>query len=290
MFRGLFRKVADLFTQRRELDEALFAELEETLLEADAGPGVAARLVQELRQAVRQQRLQTPEQARGWLEQEIARRLSPPDGTRVSVEPPELILVVGVNGTGKTTSVAKLAHYFRGRGRKVLLAAADTFRAAAVDQLQTWGERIGIDVIAHGEGTDPAAVVFDAVQAARARGVDLVIADTAGRLHTRLPLMQELQKITRVAEKALGRRADEVWLVLDATIGQNAVSQARVFADTLPLTGLVLTKLDGTARGAVVLAITEEFGLPIRFLGVGEKPQDLVPFSPEEFARDIFAA
>lgn len=290
MFRGLFKKVTRLLSGRGKIDEALFEELEETLIESDVGVSTATRLVASLREATRREGLSTAEEVQAWLHGEVERLLTdtaPP--LRFSPVPPTLVLVVGVNGTGKTTSVAKLAHWLLRQRRRPLLAAADTFRAAAIDQLAVWAERARVDLIRHREGADPAAVVFDAVEAARSRGADVVLADTAGRLHTKSNLMQELRKIHRVAERALGRPADEVLLVLDATIGQNAVAQAQAFLEALPVTGLVLTKLDGTARGGVILTVRAELGLPIKFVGTGERLEDFDQFRAREFTDALFA-
>lgn len=294
MFRGLFQKVTqkvnDLFTGRTRIEESLYDELEETLIESDVGVHTATHLVASLRDAVRKNRLSTAEEVTDWLKGEIDRILSTGDREiRWASPPPTLIMVVGVNGTGKTTSIAKLAQLLTRQRKKVVLAAADTFRAAAIDQLQVWSDRIGVDMVRHKEGADPAAVVFDAVQAGRARGADVVIADTAGRLHTKSNLMDELKKVNRVAERALGRPTDEVLLVLDATIGQNAVSQARAFMEAVPVSGIVLTKMDGTARGGVILSVNEELKLPIKFIGTGERADDFDVFKPREFADALFA-
>ncbi|MFN3650472.1 MAG: signal recognition particle-docking protein FtsY [Armatimonadota bacterium] len=289
MFRGLFNKVTQLFTGRTAIDEELFDELEETLILSDVGVDTATRLVQDLRTATRKQRLTTAEEVQEWLKGEIERLLA--EGDRElnwAPAPPTLVLVVGVNGTGKTTSVAKMAEHYKRQGRRVLLAAADTFRAAAIDQLEIWAQRTGCDLVRGKEGGDPAAVVFDAVQAAKARGADLVLADTAGRLHTKDHLMEELRKVARISERALGRPADEVLLVLDATLGQNAVLQAKSFSEAIPLTGIVLTKLDGTARGGVILTVKDELGIPIKFVGTGEKATDFDVFRPREFANALF--
>lgn len=291
MLRGLFRRIEQLITRRARVDDELFDELEEALIEGDVGVQTAMRLVQELREAARRERMSTPEEVRQQLRvqvEAILRRPEAANGIRWAETPPTLVMVVGVNGTGKTTSIGKLAQMLRRQGRKVVLAAADTFRAAAIDQLELWSQRVGVEMIRHREGADPAAVVFDAVQAARARGADVVIADTAGRLHTKTNLMEELRKVNRVAERALERPADEVLLVLDATIGQNAVSQARSFAEALPVSGIILTKLDGSARGGVIVTVVDELGLPIKFAGTGEKADDLAPFSPERFAQALF--
>ncbi len=294
MFRSLFSKVTQTVTQfvtgRGRIDDELYDELEATLVEGDVGIETATRLVEELRQAVRKNRLSTAEEVGNWLKDEIARLLAEGDREiRWGSPGPTLILVVGVNGTGKTTSTAKLAQFLRRKGHRVLLAAADTFRAAAIDQLEVWAERLQIGLVRHKEGADAASVVFDAVQAARARGMDVVIADTAGRLHTKTNLMEELKKVNRVAERALGRPTDEVLLVLDATIGQNAVQQAKSFMEATPVSGIVLTKLDGTARGGVILTVKDELNLPIKFVGTGEKADDFDVFQPDEFARTLVA-
>jgi fused signal recognition particle receptor len=290
MFRGLFQKVTRLVTGRGKLDEELYEELEETLIESDVGVQTAARLVSDLRDATRRNRLSSAEEVTGWLQDEITRILSEGDRDLAwSPQPPTLILVVGVNGTGKTTSIAKLAQHLRGQQKRVVMAAGDTFRAAAIDQLQVWGERLGVDVIRHAEGADPAAVVFDAVQAGRGRGADVVIADTAGRLHTKTNLMEEIKKVNRVAERALGRSTDEILLVLDATTGQNAVSQVKAFAEAIPISGIILTKMDGTARGGVIITVKNETGIPIKFVGTGEKPADFDLFRPKQFAEALFS-
>ena len=290
MFRGLFQKVTQLVTGRGKIDEELYDELEETLIESDVGVTTASGLVARLREATRKNRLSSAEEVRGWLKDEIARILESGDrDIRWSPQSPTLILVVGVNGTGKTTSIAKLSQHFVGQRKKVLLAAADTVREAAIDQLQVWSERLGVEMVRHREGADPAAVVFDAVQAGRSRGVDLVIADTAGRLHTKANLMEELKKVNRIAERALERPTDEILLVLDATLGQNTVSQARSFAEAIPVSGIVLTKMDGTARGGVIITVADELGIPIKFMGTGEKASDFDVFRPAEFANALFA-
>ena len=202
--------------------------------------------------------------------------------------PPSVLLVVGVNGTGKTTTIGKLAHLLRKQGKRVLLAAADTFRAAAIDQLEIWADRAGADIVRHQEGSDPGAVAFDAIEAAKARGADWVIIDTAGRLHTKSGLMRELEKVQRVCKRATDRDPEEVLLVLDATTGQNALRQAEVFGEVVALTGVVVAKLDGTAKGGIVLGIKKRFGIPIRYIGTGETIDDLAPFNPEEFAHALF--
>jgi len=290
VLRGFFGRITVLLSRGARLDDDLFDQLEEELIAADVGVGVATRLVQELRAAVKKREVASAEDATAWLRQRIEAILAADDGAlHLGAAAPALILVVGVNGTGKTTSIAKLAAWLKAHGRTPLLAAGDTFRAAAIDQLQIWADRIGVEMVRHQEGADPAAVVFDAVQAARARGADVVIADTAGRLHTRSNLMGELKKIHRVAERALERPPDEVLVVLDATTGQNAVEQVRRFAEALPLSGIVLAKMDGTARGGVIITVSDELGVPIKFVGTGEKATDFAPFDAAAFARDLFA-
>nr|MDQ2731788.1 signal recognition particle-docking protein FtsY [Armatimonadota bacterium] len=235
--------------------------------------------------------LKTADQARRFLQEDLVRMLESPDGKLV-VAPsgPTVYLMVGVNGTGKTTSIGKMAHRFRKRGKKVVMAAADTFRAAAIDQLELWSQRAQCDIVKHKEGGDPAAVVYDALQFAKAREYDYVLADTAGRLHNKAHLMQELMKINRVLQKELGRPADETLMVLDATTGQNGVSQAKQFRDAVQVSGLVLTKLDGTARGGIVITIREELDLPIKMVGMGEKIDQIEEFNPKEYVRSLFGS
>lgn len=290
LFRGLFAKVTQVFTGRRGIDEDLYEELEEALIQADVSMPVTLKLVADLREAARKNRMSTADQVKDRLKDEIERLLSGRAGQlNWAAQSPTLIMVVGVNGTGKTTSIAKLTEYLQRQRKKVVLAAADTFRAAAIDQLEVWANRLNVDIVRGKEGADPAAVVFDAVQAGRSRGADVVIADTAGRLHTKVDLMDELRKVNRVAERALGRPTDEVLLVLDATIGQNAISQAKAFAEAVPVSGIVLTKMDGTARGGVVISVNAELNIPIKFVGTGEKSSDFAPFRPDEFSASLFA-
>jgi len=271
--------------------ESTLDDVCDTLILADTGVTTAEALVDALRRRACQERVKAPEELAGLLEEELCRRLEAAGSRdlRLEADGPAVFLVVGVNGTGKTTTCAKLAHRLRADGRSVLLAAADTFRAAAIEQLELWAGRAGVDVVRHQAGGDPAAVVFDAVSAARARGVDVVVADTAGRLHTRVNLMEELKKVGRVAARAQPGAPHEVLLVLDATTGQNGISQARAFTGAVDVTGLVLTKMDGTARGGVVCAIVDELGLPVKFMGIGEGMGDLEPFVPEAFARALLS-
>jgi fused signal recognition particle receptor len=289
MFKGLFKKIDQLITGRGKIDDELYDDLEELLIQSDVGVHTATRIVEDLRQATRRQRLSTADEVRDHLRGELSEILSHGDvRLNTAAVAPTVYLMVGVNGTGKTTTTAKLAHRLKGSGQRVLLAAADTFRAAAIDQLEIWSNRVGVELVKHKEGADPAAVVYDAIQAARSRRMDVVLADTAGRLHTKTNLMEELKKVHRVVERELGRPADEVLLVLDATVGQNAVNQAKSFAEALPLTGIVLAKLDGTARGGVVITVKDELGIPIKLVGTGEKPGDLDEFRPQEFVAALF--
>jgi fused signal recognition particle receptor len=290
LLRGVFAKVDKLLTGRRPVDDVLFDELEELLIQADISMRTATKLVDALRQDTRRDRLSEVEQIKTRLEQSMSAILdgSESEGLRLAPSPPSVYLVVGVNGVGKTTTIAKLAHRFKKQGKKVILSAADTFRAAAIDQIEIWAERVGVDIVKHKPGADPAAVIFDSIQAAKSRGADIVIADTAGRLHTRVNLMEELKKIGRVIERELGHPADEVLLVLDATTGQNAVNQAREFLSAVSVTGIVLAKLDGTAKGGIVVTIKDELGLPIKLVGLGEGMDDLEDFSPTEFVQALF--
>ena len=288
LLKGLFQKVDTLLTGRRPVDDELFDELEEALIQADVNIHTTTKVVDDLRQASRKERLNEAEDIRARLKSDLIQVLCSEDQRlHISNERPTVYLIVGVNGTGKTTSIAKLAHRFKSQGKRVILAAADTFRAAAIDQLEIWANRAGVDIVKQREGADPAAVVFDALQAAKSRNADVVIADTAGRLHTRKNLMEELKKIGRVIERELGRPADEVLLVLDATTGQNAVSQAKEFKDAVAITGIILAKLDGTAKGGIVITLKDELGVPIKLVGTGEKLQDLEDFDSRDFVESL---
>jgi fused signal recognition particle receptor len=296
LLRNLFRRVADLLSGPGEATDELFEQLEEVLIASDVSVRVSALLVARVRSAAREQRVRTADGVRAVLRDQVAQLLSPHTAPLITQPvaagsqpalPPLLYLVVGVNGTGKTTTIAKLAARFQRQGRRVLLAAGDTFRAAAIEQLEVWARRLNAEMVSHQAGGDPAAVIFDSISAARARGCDVVIADTAGRLHTKRHLMEELEKIARVVERELGRPADETLLVLDATTGQNALTQAQQFHAAIGLTGVVMTKLDGTAKGGMVITISEEMGLPIKLIGVGEKLEDLEDFDPAAFATAL---
>ena len=273
----------------RKLDEKLMDDLEETLIQADMGVASATKIRSDLQQAFTDRRIEAGDQAIDFLKEEIKKYWPESDrSVHLASEGPTVILVAGINGCGKTTSVAKLAWRFKTEGKKVCLAAADTFRAAAVQQLTIWAERIGVDIIS-GSGSDPGAVVFDACDAAVARAADILLVDTAGRLHTQDNLMRELTKIRDVVSRKIPGAPHEVLLVLDATTGQNAINQARVFSEAIDVTGIFLAKLDGTAKGGIVVAIRNEVDLPVKFIGIGETYEDVEPFDPEQFVEALFA-
>lgn len=289
MFKRLMQQV-DRMLGRGVIDEQLYDELEEALLQADTHVQTAHEILDELRKAIREEKITDAEGIKVRLKKAISDRMRQDDapGLIVSDEDPTVFLFVGVNGVGKTTTIAKVAHLLSRRGYSVLLAAGDTFRAAAIEQLETWAKRVGVEIVRSQSGADSGAVVFDAINAAKARGVQFVLADTAGRQHSKTGLMGELQKVARVAEKALGRKPDEVLLVLDANTGQNAIRQAEEFIKHAGVTGLVLTKLDGTSRGGALLGIYQRFKVPVKLIGVGEKAEDLRDFKPAEFAASMF--
>lgn len=272
-----------------KIDDDLFDELEESLIMADLGVDTTLKIIENLRKRVKKERTEDPSLIKGMLEDEITAILEEGVDEKFEVKSPCVMLVIGVNGVGKTTTIGKLAANYKAEGKKVLLAAADTFRAAAIDQLRIWGERSGIDVICHEENSDPAAVVFDAVNAAKSRKADVLICDTAGRLHNKKNLMEELKKIARVIGREYPEANSEVLLVLDATTGQNALQQAKLFNEVADITGLVLTKLDGTAKGGIVIAIKNELNIPVRYIGVGEGIGDLQLFDPREFSKALFS-
>ena len=285
---GLFGRIGSLF-QASEITEETWDELEALLIQADLGVNTALQVVEHVRERVQRENIKKVEGVRDALKEELTRLLAEPPANIID-EPRLLtvVLVVGVNGSGKTTSIAKLAQYYKRRGRRVVVAAADTFRAAAIDQLKIWGERVGVEVIAQAPGADPGAVVFDAIRASQeSRQADLLIIDTAGRLHTKFNLMKELEKVRSVAARQVHAAPHETLLVLDATTGQNAISQAKHFKDSVQVTGLILAKLDGTAKGGIVFAIEEELGLPVRFVGTGEKADDFAEFDPKAFVNGI---
>ena len=285
--KGFFAGILDMMNAG-SIDDAFYDDLEAQLILADAGADEAGRLVAALRQRVRSEHIKTAAEALEALKSIIVEELRA-DGPMDLSGRPAVIMVIGVNGVGKTTSIAKLARLYKSQGKSVLLAAGDTFRAAAADQLTIWADRVGVPVVRHGEGADPAAVVFDAVQSAAAKGVDIVICDTAGRLHTKHNLMAELAKIRRSVEKACPCASVETLLVLDAITGQNAISQAAQFIEAAGASGIILTKLDGTAKGGSVISVKQKLGLPVRFVGVGEGMDDLMEFSAEDFTDALFA-
>jgi fused signal recognition particle receptor len=288
---GLMDRLEDAVAGRKEIDADLLDEVEYALITADIGVTTTAEILENIRQRADRKQLGNSGEIKQLIAQRLLEVLEAADRPVPHVaEPPAVVIVVGVNGAGKTTTIGKLAARYKSEGRSVLLCAADTFRAAAIDQLQVWGARASVDVIKQAPGADPSAVVFDALQAAKARKVDYVIIDTAGRLHTKTNLMSELEKMRRTAAKVIPAAPHEVLLVLDATTGQNGLEQARKFTESSGVTGLVLTKLDGTAKGGVVVAIARELNLPIRYVGVGEKAVDLLPFEPAKFIDSLFAS
>lgn len=289
MFKKLMQQV-DRLLGRGVIDEELYEELEEALLQADTHIQTTTDILAELRRMVRDEKITDPVQMKSRLEQAISERFTQTQAGKLAIGPtsPTVYLFVGVNGVGKTTTIGKLAHRLRKQGTSVLMAAGDTFRAAAIEQLGIWADRTGSEIVRAQPGADTASVIFDAVQAARSRGIDYVLADTAGRQHSKGALMEELAKVTRVLERGLGRPADEVLLVLDANTGQNAIRQAEEFSKAANVSGFVLTKLDGTARGGALIGIYEKFQIPVKLVGLGEKIDELEDFDPEKFARGLF--
>jgi fused signal recognition particle receptor len=303
-FKASFQKVKEALTKTRSFlgqrlknlfnrpwNEETFDEFEQILYEADLGSFTVSDFIKEVRQLLRKNPEAPSEEILNILRQKALDILKQPP--RISVRPvpenePKIVLIVGVNGSGKTTSIAKLANVYKEQGKKVMVAAADTFRAAAIEQLQTWAERLKIDIVKGLSNSDPSAVVFDALSAAKARGCDIVLIDTAGRLQNKTDLMQELEKIKRVCHKVVPNSPHETLLVLDATVGQNAVDQANIFNQYTPLSGIVLTKIDGSAKGGIVLSIYKELGVPVQWLGIGEKALDLTPFDPEQYVNALF--
>ena len=285
--KALFGGIEDLFKRFRRVDEDLFDELEELLITSDVGVETTEELLDSLRKKVKEEKIKDPDEIKKILYAELRSMIG--EGGELSLSTkPSVILVIGVNGVGKTTSIGKMAAELKSQKKKVIVAAADTFRAAAAEQLAVWCERAGVDLIRQGAGADPAAVVFDAIQAAKSRGADVLIVDTAGRLHNKKNLMDELAKINRVIGRELPDAARENLLVLDATTGQNAVIQAREFKEAADITGLILTKLDGTAKGGIILSIRRELDIPVKFIGVGEGIDDMKPFNADEFADALF--
>ena len=288
---GLVSRLEDTLAGRKEIDAALLEELEYTLIAADIGVKTTNEILELIRQKVSRKLLGDAQELRQLIREHLVEVLRATERPLVRVsEPPAVVMIVGVNGTGKTTTIGKLAQRYKAEGRSVLLCAADTFRAAAIEQLEIWGQRTSAELIRQKPGADPSAVLFDAIQAGRSRKIDCVIVDTAGRLHTKSNLMAELEKMRRTASRLIPDAPHEVLLVMDATTGQNGLEQARRFTETSGVTGIVLAKLDGTAKGGVVIPIARELNLPIRYVGVGEKPDDLLPFEPERFVASLFEA
>lgn len=284
---GFMAKVERVLNSFTKIDEDFFDELEETLILSDIGAETSADICDQLRSQVKKTGTTDPAEVKQMLKNIISEMLTGGNELNLLTKP-SVIMVIGVNGAGKTTTIGKMAASFKARGKKVIVAAADTFRAAAIDQLNVWTDRAGVDIVKHGEGSDPAAVIFDAISAAKARGADIVLCDTAGRLHNKKNLMEELKKIARVISRELPEASVETLLVLDATTGQNAVNQAQLFNETADITGIVLTKLDGTAKGGIIIPIKNELGLSVKLVGVGEKIDDLQPFVPEDYVNALF--
>ncbi|PUU94620.1 signal recognition particle-docking protein FtsY [Halanaerobium sp.] len=285
-------QVTNIFTGRTNIDDDLFEELEEVLIQADVGVKTTFTLIEKLKEDVDEEEITEPEELMDYFQKELQSLLQNDEGGFKFDKDLNIIMVVGVNGAGKTTTIAKIAGRYKEEGKKVMLAAGDTFRAGAIEQLQIWGDRLGVNVIAQQEGSDAAAVAYDAVQSARAKDVDLLIVDTAGRLHTQTNLMEELKKVKRVIDREAAElnAGVEVLLVLDATTGQNAISQAKLFNDAVDVDGVALTKLDGTAKGGIVIAVKNELQIPIKLIGVGEAAEDLQNFDPEEFIEALFSS
>jgi fused signal recognition particle receptor len=283
---GGIQRVLNSFTV---IDEELFDQLEEQMIMSDIGVETSEEICDRLRRKIKERGITDPKEIMGLIHEVIAEIMGDDTGLDLSVSP-AVIMVIGVNGAGKTTTIGKLCHQFKQEGKKVLVAAADTFRAAAIDQLEVWTQRAGVDIVKHAEGSDPGAVVYDALEAAKARECDVVVIDTAGRLHNKKNLMEELKKINRIIDNKAGECSREILLVLDATTGQNAVNQAKLFSETAPITGIVLTKLDGTAKGGIVISIKNELGIPVKLIGIGEKIDDLQPFDSNMFVDALFAS
>lgn len=288
--RQLFSRLGTTVQETDVITDSLWDEMEESLLGADVGPGTTLWLIERLRTRAHDENMQTGSQVQRALREELTGLLGKPSSIRYSQKSPlTVILIIGVNGSGKTTSIAKMAYRFTKEGHRVMLAAADTFRAAAIDQLQEWGRRVDVPVISQNPGSDPGAVVFDAIQAATTRGCDVLIVDTAGRLHTKYNLMEELKKINKVIQRFIPDGPHELLMVIDATTGQNALLQARKFAEDIGLTGVIITKMDSTAKGGFAFSVTDDLDLPIKYIGTGEKVENLIPFEPQSFVAALFA-
>ncbi len=287
--KSITEKIDQVLVSFGKVDEELFDELEEILITSDIGIETTMKVIEDLKGKVKDRKIIDPKEVKGLLK-ETLKEILEKGGNEMNLNTkPSVIIVIGVNGVGKTTSIGKIANLYKSQGKKVLLAAGDTFRAAAIDQLEVWAQRVGTEIIMQKEGSDPAAVIFDAVQAAKSRNADLLICDTAGRLHTKKNLMEELKKVSRVLERELPGADRETLLVLDATTGQNAIAQAKTFSETSDITGIVLTKLDGTAKGGIVVAIKSELDIPVKLIGVGEQLDDLQKFDAGEFIEALFS-
>ena len=286
---GMVGRIESVVTGRKEFDEDMLEELEEALILSDIDMDTTEKIIKELRQDISRLSIKTADKLMQQIQNIVAYFLSTESGNELLEDLPLVILMVGVNGTGKTTSMAKIAHRLQQEGKSVMFAAADTFRAAAAEQLEIWGERVGVPVIRHGEGADPSAVIYDACQSAKARGIDVLICDTAGRLQTKRNLMNELGKMSKVIDREYPEASRETLLVLDAATGKNAISQAEQFNEAAEITGIVLTKLDGTAKGGIAITLTDRFNIPVKFVGVGEGMEDLQEFNPDDFAEALFA-
>lgn len=278
------QRVVNSFTK---IDDELFDQLEETMITGDMGVETSVQICEELRKRIKERGVTDPALIMEMIQEIVAEMMGEDNALDLS-STPSVIMVIGVNGAGKTTTIGKLCHSLKNDGKKVIVAAADTFRAAAIDQLEVWTDRAGVDLVKHSEGSDPASVVYDAIAAAKARGCDVLICDTAGRLHNKKNLMEELAKMSRIIEREAPDSSTEILLVLDATTGQNAVNQARLFSEAAPISGIVLTKLDGTAKGGIVISIKNELGIPVKLIGVGEKIDDLQPFNSRDFVKALF--
>ena len=287
--KGITEKIDQMLVSFGKIDDDLFDELEEILITSDVGVETSTRIIEDMKKKVRERKITDASKVRELLKEELTEILGKDNSELKLDTQPSVIIVIGVNGVGKTTSIGKIAHSLKQRGKKVILAAGDTFRAAAIDQLNVWANRVGVDIIKHTEGSDPAAVIYDAVQAAKARKADVLICDTAGRLHTKKNLMEELKKISRILDRELPGASRETLLVLDATTGQNAVQQAKIFNESADITGIVLTKLDGTAKGGIVISVKSGLNIPVKLIGVGEGLDDLQRFDSREFVEALFS-
>ncbi|MBR4861945.1 MAG: signal recognition particle-docking protein FtsY [Firmicutes bacterium] len=287
-FGRLSEKISDVIMMRAEVDEDLMDELEEILITSDIGMDTTMHIMEQLRTKIKNENITSPDRVKDALKEIMTGLVDKGERQLLCSETPLVVMMIGINGGGKTTSIGKIAHRLKGEGKTVMLAAADTFRAAAAEQLAIWGERNGINVVKHQEGADPSAVIFDAIQSAKARKIDVLICDTAGRLQNKKNLMNELEKMNKVISREYPEASRETLLVLDATTGKNAVSQAKEFGDVADITGIVLTKLDGTAKGGIAITVADEFDMPVKFIGVGEGIEDMIAFDPDQFIGGIF--